>query len=161
MRATYRPGTRAWLLLPAAVLVLSGLAAGCSSGGGGGGSGGGGGGSSSSSSSSKPAYCTAASQLKTSVHNLGNVHVAQNGLSSLQTALSKVQASATTFAADAKSAYPSQTTALKNSLSSLDTAIKAAEGQPPLTAAAAVVPAVTQVKTSASNLQSAVKGKCQ
>ena len=148
MRATYRPGTRAWLLLPAAVLVLSGLAAGCS-------------GSSSGSSSSKPAYCTAASQLKTSVHNLANVKVATNGLSSLQTALSKVQASATTFAADAKSAYPSQTTALKNSLSSLDTAIKSAKGQPPLTAATAVVPAVTQVKTSASNLQSAVKGKCQ
>ena len=148
MRATYRPGTRAWLLLPAAVLVLSGLAAGCS-------------GSSSGSSGSKPAYCTAASQLKTSVHNLANVKVATNGLSSLQTALSKVQASATTFAADAKSAYPSQTTALKNSLSSLDTAIKSAKGQPPLTAATAVVPAVTQVKTSASNLQSAVKGKCQ
>ena len=53
------------------------------------------------------------------------------------------------------------TTALKNSLSSLDTAIKSAKGQPPLTAAAAVVAAVTQVKTSASNLQSAVKGKCQ
>ena len=30
MRATYRPGTRRWLLLPAAVLVLSGPAAGCS-----------------------------------------------------------------------------------------------------------------------------------
>ena len=150
MRATYRPGTRTWLLLPAAVLVLSGLAAGCSSSG-----------STESSSSSKPAYCTAASQLKTSVHNLGNVNVATNGLSSLQTALSKVQTSANTFAADAKSAYPSQTTALKNSLSSLDTAIKSAKGQPPLTAAAAVVPAVTQVKTSASNLQSAVKGKCQ
>ena len=151
MRATYRPGTRAWLLLPAAVLVLSGLAAGCSSSGS----------TSSSSSSSKPAYCAAASQLKTSVHNLADVKVATNGLSSLQTALGKVQASATTFAADAKSAYPSQTTALKNSLSSLDTAIKSAKGQPPLTAATAVVPAVTQVKTSASNLQSAVKGKCQ
>ncbi len=141
MRATYRPGTRRWLLLAAAVLVLSGLAAGCSS--------------------SKPAYCTAASQLKTSVHNLGNVSVAQNGLSSLQTALGKVQTSAKTFATDAKSAYPSQTTALKNSLSSLENAIKSAKGQPPLTAAAAVVPALTQVKTSASNLQSAVKGKCQ
>ncbi len=141
MRATYRPGTRRWLLIAAAVLVLSGLAAGCSS--------------------SKPAYCTAASQLKTSVHNLGNVSVAQNGLSSLQTALGKVQTSAKTFATDAKSAYPSQTTALKNSLSSLENAIKSAKGQPPLTAAAAVVPALTQVKTSASNLQSAVKGKCQ
>ncbi len=141
MTATYRPGTRTLLLLAAALLVLSGLAAGCSS--------------------SKPAYCTAASELKTSVQNLGDVSVAKNGLSSLQTALSKVQASAKTFATDAKSAYPSQTTALKNSLSSLDTAIKSAKGEPPLTAAAAVVPAVTQVKTSASNLQSAVKGKCQ
>ena len=147
MRATYRPGTRTWLLFPAAVLVLSGLAAGCSSSG--------------SSSSSKPAYCTAAGQLKTSVHNLGNVSVSKNGLGSLQTALGKVQTSANTFATDAKSAYPSQTTALKNSLSSLETAIKSAKGQPPLTAAAAVVPAVTQVKTSANNLQSAVKGKCQ
>ena len=155
MRATYRSGTRRWLLLPAAVLVLSGLAAGCSSSGSSSSS------SSSGSSSSKPAYCTAASQLKTSVHNLGDVSVAKNGLSSLQTALGKVQTSATIFAADAKSAYPSQTTALKNSLSSLEAAIKSAKGQPPLTAAAAVVPAVTQVKTSASNLQSAVKGKCQ
>jgi len=144
MRAADRPGTRRWLQLLAAILVLSGLAAGCSS-----------------STSSKPAYCTAAGQLKTSVHNLGNVNVSQNGLSSLQTALGKVQASAKTFAADAKSAYPSQTTAPKNSLSSLDTAIKSAKGQPPLTAAAAVVPSVTQVKNSASTLESAVSGKCQ
>lgn len=136
-----RPGTRRWLLLPAAILVLSGLAAGCSS--------------------SKPAYCTAASQLKTSVHNLGNVNVAKNGLGSLQTALSTVQANAKTFAADAKSAFPSQTTALRTSLSSLETAIRSVQGQPPLTAAAAVVSSITQVKNAASNLQTAIKGKCQ
>ena len=141
MRATYRPGTRRWRLLPAAVLVLSGLAAGCSS--------------------SKPAYCTAASQLKTSVHDLGNINVNVHDLSSVNTAVSKVQASAKTFASEAKSAYPSQTTALKNSLSSLDTAIKSAKGQPSLTTVAAVVSSVTQVKTSASNLQSAASGKCQ
>ena len=100
MRATYRPGTRRWLLLAAAVLALSGLAAGCSS--------------------SKPAYCTAASQLKTSVHNLGNITINIHDLSSVNTAVSKVSSDATTFASEAKSAYPSQTTALKNSLSSLD-----------------------------------------
>ena len=140
MRLTYRPGTRGWLLFPAAVLVLSGLAAGCSS--------------------SKPAYCTAAANLKTSVSNLGNADVAKNGLSSLQTALTSVQANAKTFASDAKSAYPSQTTALQNSLSSLEKAIKSAQGQSRLNAAAAVVPAVTQVKNSASALQSAVSGTC-
>ncbi len=75
MRPAYRPGTRGWLLLPAAVLVLSGFTAGCSS---------------------TPDYCTAATQLKTSVHNLGNVNVAKNGLGSLQTALSSVQTNAKT-----------------------------------------------------------------
>ena len=40
------------------------------------------------------------------------VNVAKSGLGSLQTALSKVQSNARTFAADAKSAFPSQTTAL-------------------------------------------------
>jgi hypothetical protein len=98
--------------------------------------------------------------LKTSVSNLDNVNVAKNGLSSLQTALTSVQTNAKTFASDAKSAFPSQTTALQNSVSGLENAVKSAQGQPPLTAAAAVVPAVTQVKNSASSLQSAVSGKC-
>ena len=143
MRAAYRPGPRGWLLLAAAivVLVLSGLAAGCSS--------------------SKPAYCTDAANLKTSVSNLGNADVAANGLGSLQSALSSVQANASSFASDAKSAFPSQATALQNSVSGLGAAITSAKGQPPLTAAAAVAPAVAQVKTSASALQSAVSGTCQ
>ena len=142
MRPAHRPGTRRWLLLPAAAaLVLSGLAAGCSS--------------------SKPAYCADADQLKTSVQDLGNVNVAQNGLSSLQTALTSVKTNAASFATDAKSAYAPQTAALNTSLSGLETAITSAKGQPPVTAAATVVPAVTQVKNSASALQSAASGKCQ
>ena len=64
-------------------------------------------------------YCTDAANLKTSVSNLGNVDVAKNGLSSLQTALNSVTSDAKTFAADAKSAFAPQTTALKNSLSGL------------------------------------------
>jgi hypothetical protein len=141
MRVAYQTGTRRWLLLPAAILVLSGMAAGCSS--------------------SKPAYCTDAANLKASVSNLGNVNVAQNGLGSLQSALSSVQTNANSFASDAKSAFPSQTTALQNSVSSLGAAITSAKGQPPLTAAAAVASSVAQVKTSASALQSAVSGTCQ
>ena len=148
MRSAYRPDGRTWLLLPAALLVLSGLAAGC-------------GGSSNSGSSSKPAYCTAASQLKTSVHNLGNITVNVHDLGSVNTAVSKISSDAKTFASEAKSAYPSQTTALRTSLSGLQAAIKAAQGQPSLTTVAAIVSAVMQVKTSASNLQNAASGKCQ
>jgi hypothetical protein len=143
MRPADRPGLRRRGLVPAAVLVLATLAAGCSS------------------SSSKPAYCTAASQLKTSVHNLGNVNINVHDLSSVNTAVSKVQADAKTFASEAKSAYPSQTTALQNSVFSLETAVKSAMAQPSLTTVAAVVSSVTQVKTAADNAQTAVKGKCQ
>jgi hypothetical protein len=143
MRPVHRPGLRSWGLVPAAALVLalSGLAAGCSS--------------------SKPAYCADASQLKTSVQDLGNVNINIHDLSSVNTAVSKVQADASKFASDAKSAYPSQTTALKNSLSSLQTAVKSAMGQPSVTTVAAVASSVSQVKTAASNLQNAVKGACQ
>ena len=141
MRAAYRPGPREWGLLPAAVLILATLAAGCSS--------------------SKPAYCTAADQLKTSVQDLGNININVHDLSSVNTAVSKVQANANTFASEAKSAYPSQTTALQNSLSSLEAAVKSAMGQPSLTTVTAVVSSVTQMKTAASNLQSAASGKCQ
>ena len=142
MRQAERAGPRGRWLVPAAVviLVLSGLAAGCSS--------------------SKPAYCTDASQLKTSVQDLGNVDVAKNGLGSLQTALNSVQTDAKTFVTDAKSAFPSQTAALKNSLSGLQTAITSAKGQPLVTAATAVATSVAQVKNSASNLQSAISSNC-
>ena len=144
MRLTYRPGTRTGLLVAAAVLapVLSGLAAGCSS--------------------SAPAYCTAAANLKTSVSNLGTVDVAKNGLGSLHTALTTVTSNAQTFASDAGSAFAPQTTALQNSLSGLHSAINSAKSQPSVTAASAVGSSVTQVKSSASALQSAVSGsgKC-
>jgi hypothetical protein len=141
MRPACRAGIRRRLLLPAVVLVLSSLAAGCGS--------------------STPAYCTAGSQLKTSVHDLGNVDVTKNGLGSMKTALGKVQASAKTFASEAKSAFAPQATALRNSLSGLQAAIKAAQGQPSLTAVQAIVSSLTQVKTSASSLQHAISGKCQ
>jgi hypothetical protein len=143
MRRIHRADPGRWALFPAAALVLalSGLAAGCSS--------------------STPAYCTSASQLKTSVQDLGNVDVATNGLGSLQTALSSVQSDAKTFATDAKSAFPSQTTALNTAVSGLQTAITSAKGQPPVTAATAVASSVVQVKSSASDLQNAISGNCQ
>jgi hypothetical protein len=141
VRPVHRPGLHRWGLVPAAALVLATLAAGCSS--------------------SKPAYCTAASQLKTSIHDLGNITINVNDLSSVNTAVSKVQADAKTFVSEVKSAYPSQTTALKTSLSGLEAAVKSAMAQPSVTTVAAVVSSVTQVKTAADNAQTAVKGKCQ
>ena len=142
MRTVTSRDPRAWVLLPVAILAISAMAAGCSK-------------------SSKPAYCTDASQLKSSVSALGDVDVAKNGVSALTSALDMVKTDATTLSTDAKTAFGPQTTALKNALSGLDTAIQTAKGQSVLAAAQAIVPAVSQVKTTASDLQNAVSGKCK
>jgi len=113
-----------------------------------------------SSSPSKPAYCTDADQLKTSVDALGNVDVASNGLSSLTTAVKNVQTSATTFANEAKSTFAPQTTALKQALTSLNTAITTAKGQSVAAAVSTLAAPLAQVKTSATQLVNAAKDKC-
>jgi hypothetical protein len=129
----------------AAVSIFCGLVAGCSSSG----------------APAKPAYCTAADKLKTSVSALGNADVVKNGLSSVSTAVSDVKTNATTFANEAKSTFKPQTTALKQSLTSLDTAIKSANGQSVLTVAKTLAAPLTQVKTSATQLLNAVSDKCK
>ena len=58
-------------------------------------------------------------------------------------ALNSVTSNAERFASDAKSAFASRSAALRYSLSSLDTEISSAQGQPPLTAGAEVVSSVT------------------
>ena len=100
--------------------------------------------------SSSPPYCTDTvvdvANLKTDVGSL----VARDGLGSLQAALDRLQINTLAFTADANSAFPSQTTALQDSLAGLATAIKSARG---------VLPAVTRVKKSVSSLQTAVASK--
>jgi hypothetical protein len=141
MRRVDRPGSHRWLLLPAAVLVLSVLLTGCGG--------------------STPAYCGAASGLKTSVQNLDKVDVRKNGLGSMKTALDNVSSNANAFISEAKSAFSSQTAALRSSLSDLNAAIKSAVQQPSVAALDAVTAAARQVKDSASAVDTAVAGNCQ
>ena len=142
-RPAIHPGVfpQASALLAVALLVCA-LIAGCTS-------------------NNKPAYCTAADQLKTSTQNLSNVNVAKNGLGSLRTALSSLQSDAKTFASEAKSAFAPQITALQDALSGLSTAIKSVVGQPSAAAIAQIGSSITQVKDSAGNLTNAVSSKCK
>ena len=61
----------------------------------------------------------------------------------------------------AKSAFPSQTTALRNSLSALQTTITSAQGKPLATVLGAIVTSVAQVKSSADDQNSAVSATYQ
>jgi hypothetical protein len=145
-----RTSTR--ILLPCLVggLALSALAAGCSSST-----------SSSSTSSSKPAYCSGGQQLKTSVQDLGKVNVTGGGMSSVQTALKNVDASAQKFDSEAKGAFSSQTTALRNALSGLQSALKSLHGTPSAATLQTLVSQGAKVETAAANLQSAWSAKCK
>jgi len=162
MTRVARPRARMpWRSPAIAVLTVGLLVAGCSSSGSSGGGGGSSGGSNTGgSASATPAYCPAADQLKTSVAALGQVDVAKNGVSSLTSALTEVEASAKTFADEAKSTFEPQTTALKQSLTALDSAVTAAKDQSPATAAKTVLAPLAQVKNSASDLLGAVSGRC-
>jgi hypothetical protein len=80
----------------------------------------------------------AADPLKTPLCNLG-----KNGLVSVKAALNSVISNAKRFASDAKSAFALRSTAVRHSLSSLDTEINSAQGQPPLTGGSEVVSSVT------------------
>jgi len=147
-----RISTRILLPCLAGGLALSALAAGCSSSSST---------SSGSTSSSKPAYCSGGQQLKTSVQGLGKVNVTSGGMNSVQTALKNVDTSAQKFDNEAKGAFSSQTTALRNALSGLQSDLKSLHGTPSTGTLQALVSQGAKVETAAAGLQSAWSAKCK
>ena len=116
--------------------------------------------SASSSNSGKPSYCAAGEQVKTNVQDLGKVTVT-GGLSSAQSALKNVQASAQKFDSESKGAFLSQTTALRSALTGLQADLKSLHGLPSATQLKALVSQGGKVKTAGANLQSAWSAKCK
>ena len=110
-----------------------------------------------SSSSSNQTLCDDSQALKTSIDDLKNVDVVQNGTSALSTAVTKVTDSATALIDAAKSEFKPQVDDLQTSLKTLGTSITniPAKGLDPVKEAA------TGVETSATNLTDAIdKEKC-
>ncbi len=111
-------------------------------------------------SSSKPAYCTNVDNLKSSVKALPNTNVVQNGLSSLETAVTKVETNAEAVVKSAKSDFPNETSALKSSVTTLTTTVKGAVASPSASTVAQIPGQVSAVVTAAKNLESATSSKC-
>jgi hypothetical protein len=110
--------------------------------------------------SSKPAYCTNVDNLKASVKALPSTNVVQNGVSSLESAVTKVQTNAQAVVSSVKSDFPGETTALKNSVQTLSTTVKQAASSPSVSTLAQIPAQVSAVSTSAKNLESATSSKC-
>ena len=119
-------------------------------------------GSSGSSTSNQPAYCSAISSLESSVKALPSADdVKQNGVSELKSALTKVQQDTATVVAEAKSAFSSQTTALKSSVDTLSSTVDQITGSPTPQVIAQLPAEISAVATNAKNLQSAGSSKCK
>ena len=111
-------------------------------------------------SSSKPTYCTNVDNLKKSIKALPSTNVVQNGVSSLESAVTKVASETQAVVSSAKSEFSSETTALKNSVQTLSATAKQAVNSPSAATLAQIPGQVSAVVTAAKSLESAVSSKC-
>jgi hypothetical protein len=109
----------------------------------------------------KPAYCSSVNDFKDSVSGLTNLQIAQNGVSAVTTQVNKIKSSGQQLVADAKSDFPSETTALSGSITALAaTAQQLGDTQTQKAALLALPGEIQAVKSSYDALSSAVKSKC-
>lgn len=110
--------------------------------------------------SSKPSYCSAVSELETSVKALPSTDILSGGTSALQSALGKVKTNAENVVSAAKSDFPTETKALSSSVDALESSAKQLGSSPSAGAAGAVATDAAGVVTAAKNLANATGSKC-
>jgi hypothetical protein len=135
------PAARVWVRVPVAMLTVVALvaAAGCGS--------------------SKPAYCSDRTNLENSIKNLPSV-TSSSGISGLQTQAKTIESDATSLVNAAKSDFPSQTTAVKSSVDTLQSALKALPSSPSAAQIAALAADSASVVSSVNSFVDASKSKC-
>ncbi len=112
--------------------------------------------------SSKPSYCSQVNNLKNSIEDLGKVNVLQNGTGALTSALSKVESSAKSVVDSAKGDFPSQTSAISSSVSTVKTTVTQLVSNPKQPALIAELPGqVGAVSSSISTFISDTQSKCK
>jgi hypothetical protein len=109
--------------------------------------------------SSKPAYCSDRTNLENSVKNLPS-SVSSSGISGLQTQLKTIENQATTLVSAAKGDFPSETSAVKSSVDTLASAVKAVPSSPSAAQIAAIGADAANVTSSVNSFVDASKSKC-
>jgi len=109
--------------------------------------------------SSKPAYCSARTNLEDSIKGLTSLSVS-SGISGLEAQLKKIQADANTLVSQAKSDFPSQTSAIKSSVDALTGAVKSLPTNPSATQIATVASSASSMVSSVQNFVDASHSKC-
>jgi hypothetical protein len=109
--------------------------------------------------SSKPAYCSARANLQNSIKGITSLSVS-SGVSALEAEFQKVKTDANKVITQAKSDFPTETSAIRSSVDTLTTAVDALKANPSATHIAAVASAVPTVVSSVKTFTDATKSKC-
>ena len=133
---------RVTLVIPVALATLALLVAGCGS-------------------SSKPAYCSNVSDLEGSIAEIKDIELNSGAVSTLQADLEKVKTNADAVVSSAKQDFPSETSALKSSVSSLSTAVNQLPPTPMPQQLLALTSGVESIVTAAKELSRATESACE
>ena len=112
-----------------------------------------------SSSSSKPAYCSARADLQNSIQGVSDLSPT-SGVSTLQAEFQKVKTAADKVVTQAKSDFPSETSAIKSSVDALTSSVNALTTNPSVGQIAAVTNAASTALSSVQSFLDASKSKC-
>lgn len=108
---------------------------------------------------SKPAYCSDRSNLENSVKGLTSVSLS-SGVSGLRSQLTKIQSDAKTLVDSAKSDFPDQTSAIRSSVDTFSSAVRALPASPSAQQIATVGTDAASVVSSVGDFTSASSSKC-
>jgi len=110
-------------------------------------------------SSSKPAYCTARTNLESAITDITSLSPT-SGISALEAAFTKIKTDANTVVSEAKSDFPSQTSAIQSSVASLTSAVSALKSNPSAGNIATTTGAAASVVSSFQSFVNTSKSKC-
>jgi hypothetical protein len=108
----------------------------------------------------KPAVCTQADELRTSVQNLKDVNLSENGVGALSAAMGQVRVEFEQFRTAAGSQFQAQIDAVKAAADQLEASVAAAKAEPNAALLGAVGTSLGGLETAARSLQDAVAGTC-
>jgi len=110
--------------------------------------------------SSKPGYCADRTRLESSIKELPSRLNLSSGLSGVESQLMTIQSDANALIASAKADFPTQTNALRTSIDTLSSAIRALPSNPSPSQIASLATDASSVVSAVNGFADATKSKC-
>jgi hypothetical protein len=109
--------------------------------------------------SNKPGYCADRTRLEDSIKGLTSLNPA-NGLSGVEAQLKTIQSDANALVASAKSDFPTETGAIRTSIDTLESSIRALPSSPSAAQIASLATDASSVVNAVRGFVDATKSKC-